>query len=90
MNEADVADALRRALLLCVQLGGPPLLAVLVTGVAVSLLQAVTQVNEATLAYLPKVAALGVVLALLGSSMNAHLIDFTQLLFDKVVAVGGS
>jgi flagellar biosynthetic protein FliQ len=90
MAEAEVAAAMRETLLLIVKIGGPPLLAVLVAGVIVSVLQAVTQINESTLAYLPKVIALAAVIALLGSSMVAQLSDYTRLLFDRVVAAGGS
>lgn len=90
MAESEVAAAMRETLLLIVKIGGPPLLAVLVVGMLVSIVQAVTQINEATLAYLPKVAALVAVLALLGSSMVAQLSDYTRLLLDRLVAVGGS
>jgi flagellar biosynthetic protein FliQ len=90
MGEGEVASAMRETLMLIVKLGGPPLLAVLVVGVVVSILQAVTQINEATLAYLPKVVALITVFALMGSSMLAQLEDYTRLLLDRLVAVGGS
>ena len=77
-------------MLTIVKLGGPPLLAALVVGVIVALFQAVTQINEATLAFIPKLLALGVTMMLLGSFMFSTLSAYTRLLFDRMVAVGGS
>ena len=54
------------------------------------MLQAVTQINEATLAFVPKVLALCAALVLLGPFMLATLTDYTHLLFDRLVAIGGS
>ena len=65
------------------------MLAALVIGLVMSLLQAVTQINEQTLAFLPKVIGIGVTLAVLGSFMTATLVAYTQSLFDRLVAVGG-
>lgn len=89
MPEAEVAAALRETVLVMLKLGGPPLVAVLVVGFAVSLLQAVTQVQEATLAFVPKLLVVGGVLALLGPFMAGSLSDYTRLLLDRMVAVGG-
>jgi flagellar biosynthesis protein FliQ len=90
MAEADVASLVREAILVMLKLGGPPLLVGLAVGLVVSLLQAVTQINEATLAFVPKVLALCAALVLLGPFMLATLSDYTHLLFDRMVAIGGS
>ena len=58
MNDADTAVLLRDGMLVMLKLGGPPLLVALVSGLLVALVQAVTQINEATLAFVPKVLAL--------------------------------
>jgi flagellar biosynthetic protein FliQ len=84
----QLALAAREALWMTLQLGAPPLLAVLAIGLAVALLQALTQINEATLAFLPKVVALGAVLLLLGPFMAGALRAYAQGLYDAVVAVG--
>ena len=89
MDDAGVAAALRETLLVVLKLGGPPLLAMLAVGLVVSLVQAVTQVNEATLVFLPKVLVLGGTLALLGPFMMATLSDFTRVLMDRLVQAGG-
>jgi flagellar biosynthesis protein FliQ len=90
MNDADIAMLLRDGMLVMLKLGGPPLLATLVVGLLVALIQAITQINEATLAFVPKVVALGATLILLGPFMIATLSSYTRLLLDRLVAVGGS
>ena len=90
MNDADIALLLRDGMLVMLKLAGPPLLATLVVGLLVALVQAITQINEATLAFVPKVLALGAALVLLGPFMVATLTSYTHLLLDRLVAVGGS
>jgi len=90
MNDADIAMLLRDGMLVMLKLGAPPLLATLVVGLLVALVQAITQINEATLAFVPKVLALGAALVLLGPFMVATLTSYTHLLLDRLVAVGGS
>ena len=90
MNDADIAMLLRDGMLVMLKLAGPPLLATLVVGLLVALIQAVTQINEATLAFVPKVLALGAALVLLGPFMVGTLTSYTHLLLDRLVAVGGS
>jgi flagellar biosynthetic protein FliQ len=77
-------------MLVMLKLGGPPLMVALGVGLMISLLQAVTQINEATLAFVPKVLAIGVALVLLGPFMLSTLSDYTRILFDRLVAIGGS
>ncbi len=85
----DTADALRDAMLLIAKVGGPPMLAMLVVGVLVSLLQAVTQVNEASLVFVPKLIAFGAVVLVSGGVFVAELTDFTHRVMDRMVQVGG-
>ena len=90
MNDADIAMLIRDGMLVILKLAGPPLLVTLSVGLLVALIQAVTQINEATLAFVPKVLALGATLVLLGPFMVATLTGYTHLLLDRLVAVGGS
>jgi flagellar biosynthetic protein FliQ len=66
MEQAETLTLLRETMLVVLKLAGPPLLTGLFVGLLVSLLQTVTQINEATLAFVPKVLAVGAVLLLLG------------------------
>ncbi len=89
MLEEPAAQAMRHALWVCLQLGGPPLLAMLAVGVVISLLQALTQIQESTVSFLPKVAVMGGMLMWLGPFM-AHVMQAWALqLFDQMVALGG-
>ena len=89
MNEGDVGGMLREALMVVLKLGGPPLMATLVVGLVMSLVQAVTQVHEQTVAFVPKMAAVIGALVVLGPFMQSTLADFTRMVFDRVVAAGG-
>lgn len=89
MQENPATLAAQEALWMAMQLAGPPLLAMLAIGLVVSVLQALTQIQEQTLAFLPKLAAMGLVLLLLGPAMAGTLSSYAETLFDRVVTVGG-
>lgn len=88
MEEGAVGELLREAMLVSLKLAGPPLAVALVIGTVMSLVQAVTQINEQTVAFVPKVIAICGTLVLLGSFMMTVLADFTRMLLDR--AIGGS
>jgi flagellar biosynthetic protein FliQ len=66
---------------------GPVLLAALVVGMIISLLQAVTQVQEMTIVFVPKIIAVFLVMALLGSWMLEQLIVYGTLCFNSIEEV---
>lgn len=84
----DVAAALRDTVWIVIKLGGPLLMVVLIVGLVVSLLQAITQVNKASLVFLPKALALCATLILMGPFIAATLTDFMTSLMDRVVLAG--
>jgi flagellar biosynthetic protein FliQ len=90
MNEADITELMRLTFMLIFRLSGPLLGVALAIGLLVAMLQAVTQINEATLVFIPKLFGIGGVLMLLGVSMFGSLADFTRVLIDRMVALGGS
>jgi|YNPMSStandDraft_1061717.scaffolds.fasta_scaffold10702_4 flagellar biosynthetic protein FliQ len=90
MAQEALAAATREAMLLFLQLGGPPLLALLVVGLTISVLQALTQVQEATLAFIPKIFAAGIVLLLAGPFMLAALRGYALALFDRAILLGAA
>ncbi len=89
MQEGDVAMVLRDLFVVVLKLAAPGLLTAMGVGLVISLIQAVTQINESTLAFVPKVLALGAALMLAGPFMYATLTDYTHILFDRLIAVGG-
>ena len=89
MTEDPTALAVREALMLVLQMAGLPLVVMLVIGLVISILQAITQIQEATLAFQPKFAALAVVLLVFGPMMIGSMRAFSGQLFERMVAVGG-
>lgn len=89
MNEADVANVLRETMMVTLRLGGPVLAVALAVGMVMSIVQAVTQINEPTLAFVPKAAGICAVLMLAGPFMFTVLNDYARAMFDRLVAVGG-
>lgn len=90
MAEEALTQALRETLWVTLQVMGPPLLAVLAVGLAVSLLQALTQVQEATLAFLPKLIVCAVLMLLLGPFTVHAMRGWTETLFDRAIEIGGT
>ncbi len=89
MNDGDVAGVLRETMTVILRVGGPVLAVALAVGVVMSIVQAVTQINEPTLAFVPKVAAICGALILAGPFMFAALNDYARAMFDRLVVVGG-
>jgi flagellar biosynthesis protein FliQ len=84
MNVETVIAIGRSALELTLALAGPVLLFGLVAGLAVSVFQALTQINEITLTFIPKIAATLAALVLFGPWMLARLVTFTTNLFQSL------
>ncbi len=81
MNENIIIDIARQALWLIIKVSAPMLLASLVVGLIVSILQTVTSIQEQTLTFVPKLIAVFLVIALLGSWIFSEVRDFTVDLF---------
>jgi flagellar biosynthetic protein FliQ len=82
-------DLARQALWLTIALVGPVLMVGALAGLATSILQAVTQIHEQTLAFVPKLAASILVLVLLGPWMLRTMVEFTQALIGSLVRYAG-
>ncbi len=90
MNEVEVIEICRQAIIVMLKVVGPILLAGLVVGVIVSLLQAVTQIQEMTLTFIPKMLTIFALTLWLLPFMMATLGSFTQSLSDRIVQIGMS
>ncbi|QHI96498.1 flagellar biosynthetic protein FliQ (plasmid) [Aristophania vespae] len=89
-STVDIQEVLRQTLIVAVKLGAPSLLASLFAGLCVSLFQAMTQVNEATLSFVPKFTAAMLTLIFTASFMSSILHAYAQMIFDQIIRVGGS
>lgn len=90
MTEAEVIEICREAILVMLKIVGPGLLVGLAVGILVSLLQTVTQIQEATLSFIPKVVVVFGVTIWLLPFMLATLSGFTKTLTDRIVQIGMS
>ena len=84
MNESEVLELGRDAIMVMIKVGGPVMVLALVVGLVISLIQALTQIQEATLSFVPKVLVIFASLVLFMPFMLTTLIDFTQQLMDRI------
>ena len=86
MSPNDAIDIGRDAIVVSLKLGGPIMLLALVVGVVISLVQALTQIQETTLTFVPKIVAILIAMLLLMPFMLTTLTTFTERLFDHVIS----
>ncbi|NWG92199.1 MAG: flagellar biosynthetic protein FliQ [Parvularculaceae bacterium] len=89
MSEQDVVDALRAFLLAGVVMGAPLMIAALVIGVVVGLLQALTSIQEMTLTFAPKLIVMLIVFWLTAGHMGRILINLFNSQVIGFIASGG-
>ncbi|MBI1326889.1 MAG: flagellar biosynthetic protein FliQ [Alphaproteobacteria bacterium] len=87
MTEAEVIDMIREALLVTLQISTPVMLIGLTVGVLIGLLQALTQIQEITLVFVPKIIAIYVGLFALLPGMVTALVVFTERIADKIIGI---
>ena len=84
MNEDVVINVSMQAMQLAFKLAMPLLLVGLVIGLVVSVFQAVTQIQEQTLTFIPKIIGMGVVLVVAGPWMLDQVVSYTQQLYSEI------
>lgn len=87
MNAQMVLSVGQDALLMLLMVSAPVLGAALVVGLLVSLFQAVTQIHEATLAFVPKLIAVIAVFAIAGPWMLTMLVEYIRRMFEAIPSV---
>lgn len=87
MNDTEVIEIAQKSLFLCIQMGLPILLIGLAVGVTIALLQALTQVQEMTLVFVPKIVAIFLALAFFLPGMMRTLVLFMEELADKMIGL---
>ena len=88
MTQEAIIGLGQQAVLMMVMLAGPLLAVSLVVGLVVSVFQAVTQVNEMTLTFVPKIVAIFVVLIVMGPWMMQMLLGYTANTFTSIAQIG--
>jgi flagellar biosynthetic protein FliQ len=87
MDAQSVFTAGQSGLYLLLLVSAPLLLAVLVVGLVVGVIQAATQINEATLSFVPKIIAAVAVMAIMGPWMMTKLVDYLR---NTLLAIPGA
>ncbi|MCC7115286.1 MAG: flagellar biosynthesis protein FliQ [Burkholderiales bacterium] len=89
MTSQTVLSLTQQALWITMLVSAPLLVAALVVGLVVAVLQAATQINEMTLSFIPKLVAMFAALVVAGPWMLTTLVEFTQRLFGSIPQVVG-
>lgn len=87
MNGADVIDVARDAIWVIIMVAGPVMLIALVVGLVISLFQALTQIQEMTLTFVPKIIAIFFSLLIFLPYMGDTLGEFMQRLAERIVGL---
>jgi flagellar biosynthetic protein FliQ len=87
MSPEAITRVLREGLMLVLLLSAGPMLASMLIGLVVSILQATTQVQEQTLSYVPKLTGVFLTIAILGPWILAQAVRFTVVLLESIPTV---
>lgn len=87
MEAAEVIDICREAIYILILISAPMMVVALIVGLAIALLQALTQIQESTLTFVPKILAMLLTLAFVMPFMLQTLTDFAHKLQDKIVHI---
>ena len=85
METSAVLDIAVQALWVSAKLAAPVLITALVVGFAISVLQSITQIQEVTLTFIPKIIAILVVTLITGSFVGSQIFAFTELVYGRIV-----
>jgi flagellar biosynthetic protein FliQ len=88
MSTADVLEIVRAGIIVTLKIGAPVMLIGLAVGLVISLFQALTQIQEMTLAFVPKILVIFLSLLLLGPFMLNTLMVFSRELFSRIATTG--
>ncbi|MCF1434887.1 flagellar biosynthetic protein FliQ [Agrobacterium vitis] len=84
MNEADALDIMRAAVWTVLIASGPAVMAAMIVGVVVALIQALTQIQEMTLTFVPKIVAIMVTIGISAPFVGSQISIFANLVFSRV------
>lgn len=85
MNEVDALELVRAAIWTIIIGAGPAVLAAMVVGIVIALLQALTQIQEVTLTFIPKILVILLVTLLTGSFVGSQIFTFTEQVYARII-----
>lgn len=87
MTEAEILDIAREAIFVILKLGAPAMTLALIVGVIISVFQALTQIQEQTLTFMPKIIVIFLAMLVLLPFMFETLNAFTHDMVDRIIAI---
>ncbi|WP_068316686.1 flagellar biosynthesis protein FliQ [Polycladidibacter hongkongensis] len=84
MNEADALDIVRNAVWTVVAAAGPSIAVAMFIGLIIALFQALTQIQEMTLTFIPKIVAILIMVAVTGPYMGSQIYALTEELYGRI------
>ena len=84
MNEADALDIMQFAVWTVLTASAPVVLVAMAVGIGIALIQALTQIQEITLTFVPKIVAIMLVVAFTGPFIGAQISAFTNVIFERI------
>ncbi len=87
MNQTEVIETVRQAIMIAIQLGAPVMLIGLAVGVIIALFQALTQIQEITLVFVPKILAMLLAIFVFFPGMATVLTGFMEMLADRMIGL---
>jgi flagellar biosynthetic protein FliQ len=84
VNEADALDLIRAAIWTIIVGSGPAVGAAMLVGIVIALLQALTQIQEMTLTFVPKIVVVLLAMVLMGPFVGAQVLSFSQLVYSRI------
>ncbi len=88
MNETELIDMARDAIWLTIVIGTPVMMVGLIVGVVIALIQALTQIQEMTLVFVPKIIAIFLAIFVLFPAFVSSMQTFMNEIADKIVGIG--
>lgn len=84
MNEADALEIVQYAIWTVLLASGPAVVVAMLVGVSIALVQALTQIQEITLTFVPKIVAILLAVAFSGPFVGAQISSFTNVVFQRI------
>jgi len=84
MNEADALDLIQAAIWTIIVGSGPAVAAAMAVGIVVALVQALTQVQEMTLTFVPKIVVIFIVVSLTAPFIGGQVYTFTEMVYGRI------
>ncbi len=87
MNEQEIIELMTETIWLSIKLSAPIMIIGLVIGVVIALFQALTQIQEVTLVFVPKILAIFIAMVFFLPAFTTTMIEFMHVLADRIVAI---